>query len=145
MRVSLNGKEIPNEQITYRELGFGQAVDLPMRSYEIEMALPEFISVLEPHYEKLVQELKNDYEQVGDKDPECLFKLNYGPLWTVLGSYPQCLEEILKDYLFFEFLSGCFHERDPKRWLHAINTIDRVSIDGHLIVSGQAYEVKHRP
>lgn len=40
MRVLLYGEEIPGEQMTYREPGFGHAVDPPRRDYEIEMTSP---------------------------------------------------------------------------------------------------------
>jgi hypothetical protein len=143
MRVLLDGIEVLDDCIAYRGLGFGQAVDLPAHSYEIQMPLPELVDVLEKPYATLVQELRSDYEQVGDRDPECLFKLNYPPLQEVLESDIQCLDEILKDYLYMDFFSRCFKQLDPERVLYAVNTIDQVFKSGNIIiVSGQAYEVK---
>jgi hypothetical protein len=59
VRVLLDGIEVREDCVTYWGLGFGQTVDLPTHSYEIQMSLLEFVDALEGPYVTLIQELRS--------------------------------------------------------------------------------------
>src|SRR5215467_3090883 len=124
MNCAIDHQPVEPEEFGYRELNFGQRVDLPTREFELNYSLPEIIKHLAQPYPALVEELKSDLAATGDIEPRCHNELGY-PSLTALLQHPDCFCEIVRDFLHRDLFASSFPgpASDPKvRWI--INSID---------------------
>jgi hypothetical protein len=141
MNCTLDGREVSPEVFSFRELGFGKPVTLPLHQYTLAYDKDELLGLLDTAYLKWITEMKTDFETTGDPYPEYLSKLRFPALPTLLKHDKElcrCIEEFLYRDLFensFPWSAGEEHVR----WM--INTIEMVECFGEMVmISGEAFK-----
>lgn len=140
MNFIVDGKPVPGEYLFWRELNFGQTVQLKLVKYEIHYPTNEFVTILQQPYSEWLSEMRADFEQTGDTDPEYLQRLDY-PSLDVLMRHPEELSSAIKVYLYRDLFDQAFRSfpLEAARWI--INTVDDVAVGkDSIVVAGLAFE-----
>ena len=140
MICEVNNEPTPVHWISYRELGFGEPLELTFYTYTLRYDLAELCRLIAVDTNTFVQDMKRDYEQTGDSDPQFLHDLGY-PLIDRLVQHEGAFCETIRRFLYSELLRHSFPASPPYqdvRWI--INSVDIVRChNGSVEVLGQAY------
>jgi len=142
MICQISGQPISPTLITYRELGFGQPVELPVQDYQIAYDRTEFINLLKADYKELLEDQKTDDEATADPYPKYLRELGY-PTLEVLLDHPDYLEDMVTWFLWDELLALTFAAKPggETTWKWVINSIDKVEVrNGTVCITGKVFE-----
>lgn len=140
MICDVNSEPTPAHWISYREPGFGGPVELHLYPYTLRYDLAEVCNLIAEDANAFVQDMKHDYEQTGDSDPQYLRDLGY-PLIDILAQHEEAFCETIRRFLYSELLRRSFPGSPPYRdvrWI--INSVDTVRCRGGSVeVLGQAF------
>lgn len=140
MLCEINGEPVLAHWISYRELGFGGPVELPLYPYTLKFDLTEIRGLIAEDANAFVQDMKIDFEQTGDSYPQYLHDLGY-PSIDKLVQHESAFCETIQRYLYSDLFGHCFPWSTPYRdvrWI--INNIDAVRGHGGVIeVLGQVF------
>jgi len=140
----MENKIITQDEITFRDLGYGQKLlDRDEINYEISLSHEEFREVVEDAYNKFVCETKEDDEVTNYSDSIGLYEIGYPDFNNSFINHKELLVEIIKDYLYQQLLEKCTSQCSRDYWKYAINSIEQIIIHSdHVIISGEAFEIK---
>jgi hypothetical protein len=139
MICRISDQPVSPAAITYRELGFGQEVDLPLHPYQIVYGRSEFTDLLAKDYDELIEELKRDDQATGDSD--FFRELGY-PTLPILIDHPDRLSDAIIWYLWIDLLPLTFPNKAgaEQNWKWVINSIDKVEVQNEtVVVRGKVY------
>lgn len=84
MNFKVNGQIIPLENLTYRDLGFGQKIeDRAILNYILDLETTQFIEIMEKPFNDFVKESKEDDLLTGNSDTLGLFEMGYPSFFEV--------------------------------------------------------------
>jgi hypothetical protein len=141
MICRIDGQPVPLTAITYRELGFGQPVDLPLHDYQIIYDRKEFTDLLQADYEELLADQRHDDERTNDPHPRYFRELAYPPLEEFL-KHPDYLSDAIIWYLWDDLLSLTVPTEPgvENSWKWVINSIDKAEVkDETVIITGKVF------
>ena len=139
MKIALSGKNIDSNKFTYRDVGFGKQVDLPLYQWEAKLGQFDFFTAMRPIYDECINDLKRDDEITGEFDPPFPGAETYPDLESFVSNNFQEFVIFFRAYFISDFLSHFFNESDD--WEYVINSIDEISrMNGVLIFKGLAYK-----
>jgi hypothetical protein len=149
--IEIDGSRL-NATIGVRAMNFGQGSGflVPPQDYAVRCGWTDFATLVEPVFDNIVTELRNDYELVGASEPEdeaftLLRRLGW-PLFHALG--PTARDVILTvvklyaDVEMLELLVGS--PAEPPDYL--LNTVVGIEMAGDDVVfRGEAFDmIEHR-
>ncbi len=142
MICRIDGQPVAAAAITYRDLGFGQPVELPLHDYQIVYDRKEFTDLLAADYVELRDDQKADDEATGDPWPRYFRELGYPSLEELLG-HPGYLEDTVSRYLWDDLLSLTFPAKPGAEtsWKWVINSIDKVEVKNQsVVIRGKVFD-----
>lgn len=140
MHCEVNGESTPVQWISYRELGFGESVEVPLYPYVLNYGITEIRDLIAADANDFVRDMKADYEQTGDSSPRFLHDLGY-PMIDILVQHERAFCETIRIFLYSELFRRSFPAAPPyrdMRWI--INSVEMIRCQGGVIeVLGQAF------
>lgn len=136
-KVVLNKEIISKEELAYNDgLNFNRFYkDSTIRSYEVHINKHDFINLLEPHYNIVKEEIKQD--DLKHNDSSDFSEVNYCSLSELLNK-PNHLKEIFTSYLRdFFFKDFTFHQKNQ----FFINSIDEIVVEKDIKILGKAVKI----
>lgn len=142
MKFSINSQEIESNKVTYRQLGFGEHLDNPLK-YKLRISQDELCLKFQQSFNDFVSESKSDDEEADacDSIPELILN-NYPMFDEMIANHTDDLCEMIKSHLFFEFLDSIFTNSVTSDWDFAVNSMDEfLFFEGNFIINGTAYSI----
>ncbi|QDT22556.1 hypothetical protein [Gimesia chilikensis] len=143
MKITIGGKSIGHETVTYRELGFGQNMSDTTIPYQLRLSCAEFQCVIRNLFNEFVVENQQDDNETDESEaiPE-LVQNGYPTFDALLSSSRRDLCNVIKDYLFFELLHGLLGSSNTTECKFAINSLESLTCsDDGFVITGKAYSI----
>lgn len=142
MECLVNNTQVPIDRISYRDLGFGEKlIEVESFIYTLTLGIIEFTSIIEKQFNEFVIEMKQDDEVTGDTDYLGLFERGYPCFQQLIQTDTEYFLDLVKRFLFFELLQGCFTELSAEKWIYIINSINDIYMEGSTVkISGDAFK-----
>ena len=136
MKIFINHTETNKEQIGVNSgLNYGRFYNLPVKEYEIHLALSQFIPFLEEEYNQIKNELKQDDMLYSDTSE--FTTTNYCSLKELIN-YPKDLNTIFSTYLDRILFSKLFPENSKNQYI--INSTNHLKLcKDTIIITGKMY------
>lgn len=132
MKFTSAGKPIDPRTLSYRSLGFGEAVSLETTPYELILEHSDFPQHFLECADTFISECRTDDLEQGFADIPGLERLNYPTFQELLESQPEVAAALIDDYLYFELFFALF--RDPSPLALVINSLTSTSAKGRSII-----------
>jgi len=138
MKISLENKYLGFENFTYREIGFGKSVELPLFSWEAEIERGQFIELFEPIYSECIEELKHDDVVTGEFCAPHEGATDYPNLIKFINDFPSDFIDFFKTYFIQDLLEHLFGGN--REWKYVINSLETINLDrDNITLGGKAY------
>jgi hypothetical protein len=141
MRIEIDQEAVTPEQVSYRELGFGEkSSGFLFAQYRLVYGIDEVVESLRSPYAVWIEDQKRDDEAAGEPYPEYFLELGYPP-FDEFVKHPTPLCDAVKDFFYNDLLSSSLAPAsdDKVRWI--INSIDSISADNkQLAIVGTAFQ-----
>jgi hypothetical protein len=145
MDFVINNATVERENITFRQMGFGQAVrGRTLFDYELRLTADELESLIQKQFDEFVAETKVDDQETAFEDaiPE-LFDHDYPAFAQLIAVSALDLCMVICRYLFFELLEGIVGENEPGMCDYSINSVEQIEpLEDGFSVRGSAYFVR---
>lgn len=144
MECTVNGRAIPMELVTYREMGFSQPVSRAM-PYQIAFPRTEFLTVFEKAYEEFARGEKEDapHRRRGEMiEYDRLLAMGYPALGRLINDAPDLVEYLLRGYMALAWVLPALIPDEPSGYRFVINSIDRAKVsENQVVLEGEGFPV----
>ncbi|WP_350402796.1 hypothetical protein ABCR88_17090 [Pseudomonas sp. W17] len=142
MKFTSAGQIIDPQTVGYRNLGFGEALTIPVTPYELRIHHGDLPQRFLDGADTFAAECKTDDIDQGFVDIPELAALGYPSFRTLLKDHPDLAARLVQDYLYFELLFSLFPHSSGLNVV--INSITRVcSTEGVMLLTGDTYAARH--
>ncbi len=143
MKLFINNQPFDISKLTYRDLGYGEAVqDLPVAAFRWMLSVAELRVLITSAFDNFVLESRKDDERTGGSEaiPE-LVRHNYPSFEELYVRDRNALAKVIRKYLFFELLSAWLDGNSLEGVTMVINNIESIDFgDEEVRVTGQVFE-----
>lgn len=142
MECLVNNILVPHQDISIREMNFGQKVhDRETLEYKIMLDIKEFRSMIQKIYDDFVEEMRLDDALDNDYYSMELFEQGYPLFDDAIINNTKLLERMIKEACCSELLHKCFTAKKD-RYIYLINTINDIEISYNTVsITGDIYKV----
>ena len=143
MKITIGGKSVGHETVTYRELGFGQNMSDTTIPYQLRLSSAEFQRVIRDLFNEFVVENEKDDKETDESEALAeLVRNGYPTFDALLSSSKHDLCNVIKDYLFFELLDGLLGSSNTTKYKFAINSLESLTCSkDEFVITGTAYTI----
>lgn len=142
MKITIDGKAVSTDSVTYQELGRGRTIDTPMYEYRLTIPMQLVLQKFSDDFEQFKSEIADDFLITGDRQPECYFNADNPNLDQCICNHPECLAEIINDYLFVEFFEAVL-PKNGRIHHYLIREVSNILKEGDgLQIAGWAYTLR---
>ena len=143
MKIDINESPVDIRKVTYRQLGYGEAVK-EKTTFFLNLTIQ--VSLLRDHLKETVDHFISDCQKddikYGGLEIDSLVEINYPGFDDLEKNHPNILALIIREYLFFEFLESLFSDNDHNECKYCINSIKSFEIKVPIInVKCEAYSI----
>lgn len=152
VKCLIDDKEISLDVVSCSAMNFGQKVyGLIASRYKLVITTNEFIKLMKLSYEKFVKEnLEDEPNHECGEFPEIdkLINLRYQSIDELVIVYPDLLEVIVKEWLYFDLFAQIFAYcllEEMKNIKHIINSVEKVKVNNEEVtIEGEVFGVNIR-
>lgn len=139
MKIWIDGENVPPDQVTFSELGFGTPnIDRPS-SYELRIPARDFIEQFGDVYDECIEDLKLDDAVTGDVSPSYSTESGYPSLRELIVIGGTQFHDFIYSFLKFDIFEVFFRDVDPKGARFTLGTTDEIVVDDEYVrIRGRA-------
>lgn len=142
MKFWVNESPLASELVTFREMGFGEALSGSDASYRMKFSLDKLSGPFQQKANDFINQCRLDDLSLAEADIPKLRELGYPPFHMLLKDDPELSSELIQDYLYFE-LFGYLFTGSPAGTTFVINNIESVRIqNSEIIICGKGFSKK---
>jgi hypothetical protein len=140
MICEIEGTTVVPQTFSYRDIGFGDPVALPVQSCTLRYSVTEVCALLDDAYRTCVRDLKADFEATGDASPAYLHDLGYPAIDNLVQNTDHFCR-MIHVFLLEDLLRQSFPWSDAcqdVQWI--LNNVDAIaSHDGVVEIFGHVF------
>lgn len=144
MILVIDNQQIETASATYRELGFGEKLNIKKSTYKLELPTDEIPEKFYAAANRFIDQCKEDDKNSQTSETPELSLLGYPSAQTLTTESPDILASIIEDYLYFDALDSLL----PPKNNHSkfvINSISSVRIkEDRLTIIGEGFFKQHQ-
>ncbi|MED7668533.1 hypothetical protein GXB78_15130 [Pseudomonas moraviensis subsp. stanleyae] len=142
MIFKCSGNAVNPNTVSYRSLGFGEAVTIKTQPYILQIKPGDFPREFEIIANTFISECRIDDTEQGYADIPELAIVDYPTFNELLNIHPNLAASLIEDYLYFELFYHLF--QNPTNLQLVINNINNVYTEkGSIIITGDTYPFKY--
>jgi len=143
LKSYINGKQYNENSISYRELGFGEDLPFKEENFQIFIIKENISSQLIKIIDFFIEQCKRDDKHLKEPDIPELNNKGYPKASKLLDENRSLVEELIKDYLYFDILELLFKGNKNPDFI--INNIEYIKFNGiNLEIKGSGFFAKVR-
>ncbi|GLH44722.1 hypothetical protein GRW89_21225 [Pseudomonas moraviensis] len=142
MIFKCSGNAVNPSTVSYRSLGFGEAVTIKTQPYILQIKPGDFPRKFEIIADTFISECRIDDTVQGYADIPELATVDYPTFNELLNIHPNLAASLIEDYLYFELFYHLF--QNPTNLQLVINNINNVYTEkDSIIITGDTYPFKY--
>lgn len=144
MILVIDNQQIDTALATYRELGFGENLNIKKSNYKLELPTTEIPEKFYDAANCFIDQCKEDDSHLQTSETPELSFLGYPRAQTLTTESPEILASIIEDYLYFDVLDSLLANKNNDSKF-VINSISSVEINNNkLTIIGEGFFKEHR-
>lgn len=142
MIFKCSGNAVNPSTVSYRSLGFGEAVTIKTQPYILQIKLGDFSREFKIIADTFISECRIDDTVQDYVDIPELATVDYPTFNELLNTHPNLAANLIEDYLYFELFYHLF--QNPTNPQLVINNINSVYTEkDSIIITGDTYPFKY--